>query len=92
MQAFFIIQGAQAPEAALTVNRVALGTFFAISGYHKLFNASGSRLIVPTGSRPALRARDALLYRAALAALTSPRLEYIPAIPTDPRMTGSDMA
>jgi len=40
MQALFILQGAQAPEAALTLNRVALGTFFAISGYHKLFNAS----------------------------------------------------
>jgi uncharacterized membrane protein YphA (DoxX/SURF4 family) len=35
-----ITQGAQAPNAALTLNRVALGTFFAISGYHKLFNAS----------------------------------------------------
>ena len=35
-----IIQGAKAPEAALTLNRVALGVFFAISGYHKLFNAS----------------------------------------------------
>ncbi len=40
MHALWIIQGAQAPEAALTLNRVALGTFFAISGYHKLFNAS----------------------------------------------------
>ena len=36
----FITQGAQAPNAALTLNRVALGAFFAISGYHKLFNAS----------------------------------------------------
>jgi uncharacterized membrane protein YphA (DoxX/SURF4 family) len=35
-----ITQGAQAPYAALTLNRVALGVFFAISGYHKLFNAS----------------------------------------------------
>jgi uncharacterized membrane protein YphA (DoxX/SURF4 family) len=40
MHLFFIIQGAQAPNAALTLNRVALGVFFAISGYHKLFNAS----------------------------------------------------
>ena len=40
MHLFLIIQGAQAPDAALTLNRVALGTFFAISGYHKLFNAS----------------------------------------------------
>jgi putative oxidoreductase len=35
-----IIEGVQAPLAALTLNRVALGTFFVISGYHKLFNAS----------------------------------------------------
>src|SRR5580704_2699461 len=35
-----LTQGAQAPYAALTLNRVALGVFFAISGYHKLFNAS----------------------------------------------------
>ena len=35
-----ITHGAQAPSAALTLNRVALGAFFAISGYHKLFNAS----------------------------------------------------
>ena len=40
MHAFLILQGAQAPNAALTLNRVALGVFFAISGYHKLFNAS----------------------------------------------------
>src|ERR1700689_41864 len=36
----FLIQGAQAPNIALTLNRVALGVFFAISGYHKLFNAA----------------------------------------------------
>jgi uncharacterized membrane protein YphA (DoxX/SURF4 family) len=35
-----IVQGADAPNAALTLNRVALGAFFAISGYHKLFNTS----------------------------------------------------
>src|ERR1700685_1853642 len=35
-----ITHGAQAPSAALTLNRVALGAFFAISGDHKLFNAS----------------------------------------------------
>jgi uncharacterized membrane protein YphA (DoxX/SURF4 family) len=40
MHLFLILQGAQAPNAALTLNRVALGVFFAISGYHKLFNAS----------------------------------------------------
>jgi uncharacterized membrane protein YphA (DoxX/SURF4 family) len=36
----FLTHGAQAPNAALTLNRMALGVFFAISGYHKLFNAS----------------------------------------------------
>ncbi len=41
MHLFLLItQGAQAPNAALTLNRVALGAFFAIGGYHKLFNAS----------------------------------------------------
>jgi uncharacterized membrane protein YphA (DoxX/SURF4 family) len=42
MHAFLslIIQGALAPNIALTLNRVALGVFFAIGGYHKLFNAS----------------------------------------------------
>ena len=40
MDASLITLGAQAPDAALTLNRVALGTFFAISGYHKLFNPS----------------------------------------------------
>ena len=36
MDASLITLGAQAPDAALTLNRVALGVFFAISGYHKL--------------------------------------------------------
>lgn len=40
MHSILILQGAQAPNVALTLNRVALGAFFAISGYHKLFNAS----------------------------------------------------
>jgi putative oxidoreductase len=40
MHLLFLTQGAQAPNAALTLNRVALGLFFAISGYHKLFNTS----------------------------------------------------
>jgi putative oxidoreductase len=41
MHVFLLItQGAQTPNAALTLNRVALGVFFAISGYHKLFNTS----------------------------------------------------
>jgi putative oxidoreductase len=40
MDASLITLGAQAPDAALTLNRVALGAFFAISGYLKLFNAA----------------------------------------------------
>ena len=40
MDVLVLLQGAEAPNAALTLNRVALGVFFAISGYHKLFNAS----------------------------------------------------
>jgi len=40
MDVSLIMQGAQAPNVALTLNRVALGAFFAIGGYHKLFNAS----------------------------------------------------
>ena len=48
MHLFLIIQGAQAPNAALTVNRVALGVFFAISGYHKLFNASRHATLTST--------------------------------------------
>ncbi|MGZ5173307.1 MAG: DoxX family membrane protein [Burkholderiales bacterium] len=35
-----LIMGVDAPHAAITLNRVALGTFFAISGYLKLFNAA----------------------------------------------------
>jgi putative oxidoreductase len=40
MDVSLITFGANAPSAALTPNRVALGTFFAIGGYLKLFNAS----------------------------------------------------
>ena len=40
MDPSLLMLGVQAPDAALTLNRLALGTFFAISGYHKLFNAS----------------------------------------------------
>jgi uncharacterized membrane protein YphA (DoxX/SURF4 family) len=40
MHSLLILQGVQAPNAALTLNRIALGTFFASSGYHKLFNDS----------------------------------------------------
>jgi uncharacterized membrane protein YphA (DoxX/SURF4 family) len=48
MHAFLILQGAQAPNAALTLNRVAIGVFFAISGYHKLFNASRHATLTST--------------------------------------------
>jgi len=40
MDASLITFGADAPNAALALNRVALGTFFAISGYLKLFNVT----------------------------------------------------
>jgi uncharacterized membrane protein YphA (DoxX/SURF4 family) len=40
MHLSLLIEGAQAPNAALLLNRMALGVFFAISGYHKLFNTS----------------------------------------------------
>src|ERR1700749_4581639 len=43
-----ITQGAQSPNAALTLNRLALGTFFAISGYHKLFNAARHETLTRT--------------------------------------------
>jgi uncharacterized membrane protein YphA (DoxX/SURF4 family) len=48
MHVFTLMQGAQAPHAALTLNRVALGAFFAISGYHKLFNASRHAALIRT--------------------------------------------
>src|SRR5271170_2563791 len=48
MDASLITLGAQAPDAALTLNRVALGMFFAISGYHKLFNASRHATLTQT--------------------------------------------
>ena len=48
MDLFFITQGAHAPNAALELNRVALGVFFAISGYHKLFNASRHGTLIRT--------------------------------------------
>ena len=48
MHGFLILQGAQAPDVALTLNRVAIGVFFAISGYHKLFNASRHATLTST--------------------------------------------
>jgi uncharacterized membrane protein YphA (DoxX/SURF4 family) len=44
----FVIRGAQLPNVALTLNRVALGLFFAISGYHKLFNQSRHTTLIRT--------------------------------------------
>jgi hypothetical protein len=35
-------------HAALTLNRVAIGVFFAISGYHKLFNAARHATLTST--------------------------------------------
>jgi uncharacterized membrane protein YphA (DoxX/SURF4 family) len=48
MHALLILQGAHAPGVALTVNRVALGLFFAIGGYHKLFNTSRHATVTGT--------------------------------------------
>jgi uncharacterized membrane protein YphA (DoxX/SURF4 family) len=48
MYALLIVQGAHAPNAALTLNRMALGAFFAIGGYHKLFNVSRHRALTQT--------------------------------------------
>jgi uncharacterized membrane protein YphA (DoxX/SURF4 family) len=33
-------------DLALTLNRIAVGTFFMLSGYHKLFNAERHRLFI----------------------------------------------
>jgi uncharacterized membrane protein YphA (DoxX/SURF4 family) len=48
MDVSLITQGVQAPNAALTLNRMALGVFFAISGYHKLFNSSRHATLTTT--------------------------------------------
>jgi uncharacterized membrane protein YphA (DoxX/SURF4 family) len=48
MDASLITFGAQAPDAALTLNRVALGLFFVISGYHKLFDRSRHATLTQT--------------------------------------------
>jgi uncharacterized membrane protein YphA (DoxX/SURF4 family) len=56
MDVSLITFGADAPNAALTLNRVALGTFFAISGYHKLFNASRHATLAQTLQDDGVRA------------------------------------
>jgi uncharacterized membrane protein YphA (DoxX/SURF4 family) len=48
MDASIFSFGAGSPDIAITLNRVALGTFFAISGFHKLFNASRHAVLVRT--------------------------------------------
>jgi uncharacterized membrane protein YphA (DoxX/SURF4 family) len=48
MDMSIISVGAGATDAALTINRVVLGTFFSISGYHKLFNATRHATLVRT--------------------------------------------
>ena len=48
MDISLITLGANAPDVALTLNRIAIGTFFAISGYHKLFNVSRHAILVGT--------------------------------------------
>jgi hypothetical protein len=35
----YLFTGLGLPEMALAINRVAVGLFFFLSGYHKLFNA-----------------------------------------------------
>jgi uncharacterized membrane protein YphA (DoxX/SURF4 family) len=56
MDASLFTLGAGAPDAALLLNRVALGLFFSISGYHKLFNANRHAALARTlhddGVRP----------------------------------------
>ncbi len=56
MDASLITLGAQAPDVALTLNRVALGVFFAISGYLKLFNATRHAALVRTLQDAGVRA------------------------------------
>jgi putative oxidoreductase len=56
MDASLLTLGADAPNAALTLNRVALGMFFAISGYLKLFNASRHATLARTLQDDGVRA------------------------------------
>jgi putative oxidoreductase len=56
MDASLFTFGAGAPDAAFTLNRVALGTFFAIGGYLKLFNASRHAILARTLQDAGVRA------------------------------------
>jgi putative oxidoreductase len=42
----FLFRGVGYIDVAITLNRIALGAFFMLSGYHKLFNAERHRSIV----------------------------------------------
>ncbi len=48
MDTSFLTMGANAPEVAITLNRVALGVFFSISGYLKLSNDSRHAALTQT--------------------------------------------
>jgi putative oxidoreductase len=41
-----LFNGVGWPDLALTLNRIAVGIFFMLSGYHKLFNASRHRVLI----------------------------------------------
>jgi uncharacterized membrane protein YphA (DoxX/SURF4 family) len=56
MDASLFTLGADAPNAALTLNRMAIGLFFSISGYHKLFNASRHATLARTLQDDGVRA------------------------------------
>ena len=56
MDLSLITFGAEAPEAALLLNRVALGVFFSISGYLKLFNDSRHETLTRTLQDSGVRA------------------------------------
>jgi hypothetical protein len=36
-------------DIALTLNRIAVGVFFMLSGYHKLFNSQRHRMLIENG-------------------------------------------
>ncbi len=44
----FLLNGLGQPDTALLLNRLAVGAFFAISGYHKLFNKERHATLVAT--------------------------------------------
>jgi len=65
-----IIQGAQAPNAALTLNRVALGLFFAIEGiFLAAFPIAAKRAMAAALETPESRLRIAGLVSAVVGVL-----------------------